>query len=407
MVTFYLKTPAKPVSHIWIQGYSNSVRIRKSTGFSIDTKYWKNGWINPKGASVEDRRKLDTLESHLKHLRNRLDDFALKQKVENREVSTGDIEAIVSGKSIQRDKMFSQVYLDVIRMAERGQVLNPKSGSRIAPLTIRSWVINRKLILDTIGDMPVDSITKDTLMAFMTALTNRGRSKNSVGVQVKGFKNALSWMHRLGLSVNTVFSTPEFRPKYEYVDKIYLTPDEIERIQAIDLSHKPYLAQIRDCWLVMYYTGLRVSDARKLANSDVQGDNIVVMNHKTKKVVVIPISHGLRVILDRYDGFPKMYSDQPINRDIKTVALMAKITDKFTFKVTRMGMASTQTHEKWELVSCHTARRSAATNMIRAGISHDIGGDMLGMTQKTWGIYNRLTPADKADQLRKSAFFNQ
>jgi integrase len=407
MVTFYLKTPNKPVSHIWVQGYANNGRIRKSTGFTIDTRYWRNGWINPKGASVEDRRKLDTLESHLKHLRNRLDDFALKQKVENREVTTGDIGAIVTGKSIQGDKMFSQVYLDVIRMAERGQVLNPKNGSRIAPLTIRSWVINRKLIMDTIGDMPVEAITTSTVRAFAAALTNRGRSKNSVGVQVKGFKTALSWMHRLGLSINTVYTHPDFRPKYEYVDKIYLTPEEIQRMCSLDLSHKPDLALIRDAWLVMYYTGLRVSDAHNLTSNDIQGDNLVTMNHKTKKVVVIPISTGLREIIERYNGFPKLGSDQVINRGIKTVALMSGITDNFTFKLTRMGVSSTLTMAKWELVSCHTARRSAATNMIRAGISHDIGGDMLGMTQRTWGIYNRLTPADKADQLRKSAFFQQ
>jgi integrase len=406
MITFYLKNPDRETSYIWVQGYLSDGRIRKSTGLQIETRYWKQGWVNPKGCPVATRRKIDTLESHLKHLRNRIDDYGLNQKVGGKPLLAADICAIISGKGAVTGAMFGQLYLDLIRKAERGEVLNPRNGARMAPLTIQSWVINRRMVLEIIGDIPVDAITIDHVRQFISSLSARGRSKNGSGVHIKGFKTALSWLHRLGMSNNVIHTHPEFRPKWEYVDKMYLTSDEVRRIESFDLSHNHYLDCVRDRWMVMYYTGLRVGDAQKLTLNHIQGDRIRLMNQKTGKVVVIPLHPRLKAIIDKHDGLPPNYSEQPINREIKVVGRMAGITAKFTYKETRSGVAQEVTKEKWELLSCHTARRSATTNLIKNGATHDIAGAMLGMTAKTFGIYNRLSADDKADKLMENGFYS-
>ena len=41
--------------------------------------------------------------------------------------------------------------------------------------------------------------------------------------------------------------------------------------------------------------------------------------------------------------------------------------DKYTFSFTSGGVLNTVTKYKWELISSHTARRSAATNMYLTG----------------------------------------
>ncbi len=404
MITFYLRDPDAEKSYIWVQGYMSDGRLRKSTGFEIETRYWHNGWVNPKGATPAVRRNLDTLESHLKHIRNRVDDLVLGSRIANKPIKCRDIELILSGKEPVTGSMFGQLYKDIITMAGRGAITK-KDATLYSDLTLKSWTMNRKLILDTIGDMPVDAITMDHVRQFISTLNRGGKAKNYLGVHIKCFKNALKYMHRLGMSSNDIYLNPDFVPRYEQVDKMYLTTDEINRLESFDLGHNRYLDSVRDRWLVMYYTGLRVSDAKKLTIKHIQGDRIRLMNQKTGKVVVIPVHPKLRAIIEKHNGLPPNYSEQPINREIKVIGRMAGITAKFTYKETRGGMASEITKEKWELLSCHAARRSATTNLIKQGATHEIAGSMLGMTVRTFNIYNRLSADDKADKLMENGFY--
>ena len=404
MVTFYLKNPESPMSYIWVQGKTSNGRFRKSTGFQINTKYFVDGWISMKGADKSTRNNLETIESNLKHLRSKFDKLQLDYKVSNRLITAVEIDAILSGKSVSQDGSFATLYARIINMASRGEITKP-DGTRYSDLTIRAWVMNKSVILKYIGNIQVSEIGLSHLRTFVTQMNHLAKAKNYIAVHIKNFKNALGIMHRIGLSQNTIYQSPEFRPKYEQVDKMYLTDTEVALLGNLDLSHSKYLDTIRDFWMVMYYTGLRISDAKSLNKSHIRGQYIEIMNKKTGKVVVIPIHPVLKQIISKYNGFPQAYAEAPINREMKHIGKICGLTDKFTYKETRGGIHESYTCEKWELLSCHTARRSTTTNLIKSGVTHEIAGDMLGMSARTFGIYNRLSARDKAGVLKDNPFF--
>ena len=52
---------------------------------------------------------------------------------------------------------------------------------------------------------------------------------------------------------------------------------------------------------------------------------------------------------------------------MKEVCKIAEINDRVLKSITKGGKKQTTMHEKWELVSSHTARRSFATNLYNSG----------------------------------------
>jgi integrase len=60
--------------------------------------------------------------------------------------------------------------------------------------------------------------------------------------------------------------------------------------------------------------------------------------------------------------------EQYFNREIKKICKKNGLIDPIFKTVSNGGQKYTITKEKWEMVSSHTARRTGATNMYKAGI---------------------------------------
>jgi integrase len=313
---------------------------------------------------------------------------------------------VLNGKTSSSQGEFGALYTRIIDMAARGQITKP-NGQVYSELTLKAWKMNRARITDIIGRKSVDDITIADVREFTVYANRYNMARNYIAVHMKNWKNALGIMHKMGLSSNTIYTHKDFKPHYEQVAKMYLTEDEVKIIENFDLSDSRYLDGVRDRWLLMYYTGLRVSDARLLSMKDFDTKHITIMNKKTGKVVVIPIHPVVRDIITKWNGLPPNYAEAPINRELKTIGRLSGLNAKFTYKETRGGKSESYTKCKWELLTAHTGRRSAVSNMIKNGISHDMAGDMVGMNAKTWNVYNRLTPQDKANELSGNKFFNQ
>lgn len=405
MITFYLKDPKLPESPIWIQGYCMDGRIRKSTGHTIQTKHWHNNWINAKNTTPDIKRKLATIESHLKHIRSTIDNVVLDRRVTNKPVTKNDITLALTGKVTAEKASFIALYDRLITMALRG-TLTKKDGTRYSESSMAPWRLTRNLLHAYLGDKPVDDITINDVRDFVVQMNQNNMSKNYMGLHIKNWKNAMAILHKLSLSSNSIYVNPQFRPNYEPVTKMYLTPEEINRIYDLELTGN--LDRARDWFLIMYYTGLRVSDALSLSMQDIDDKVITMMNEKTNKIVVIPLHPRLVAILSKYNNnLPPFYSDVHINADLKIIGQMAGLTEKYSYKETRGGVSEMQIREKWEVLTCHSARRSITSNMIRQGISYELAGDMLGMSHQTFSYYNKLTKKDKAVELSNHPFFSE
>ena len=85
------------------------------------------------------------------------------------------------------------------------------------------------------------------------------------------------------------------------------------------------------------------------------------------------------------------------------------LNDRVIFSYTKGGQLKTVTHEKWELISSHTARRSAATNMYLTGRMKTLEIMKLTghKTEQNFFRYIRLTSDDTARSISGDMYFRK
>ena len=162
-------------------------------------------------------------------------------------------------------------------------------------------------------------------------------------------------------------------PKNQVTEMVYLQPDEIEKLEALQFEKGDKLERVRDMFLVGCYTALRYSDWRKVdwTRTQVVGGVkvLTVVQQKTGGHTTLPIGARLGALMDKYrvEGWPVL-SVQKFNKSVKELCKVAGIVQQVSVTEYRGGKTVVLTGQKWEFVSSHTARRSFATNAVLAGI---------------------------------------
>jgi len=195
----------------------------------------------------------------------------------------------------------------------------------------------------------------------------------------------------------------------EDIFTVYLSMNEITRIYYFrGLSKKQ--ERIRDLFVLGCLTAMRYSDYSTLSSENIQGDYIVKVTKKTGKKVIVPMHDYVKEIIRKYDGNIDFgLSNQHFNRYIKVICRNIGINDSVTFNYTRGGKLVTETRQKWELISSHTARRSAATNMYltQRMQTFEIMQITGHTTEKSFFRYIRITGSDSAKQIAGDNFFRK
>ena len=228
-------------------------------------------------------------------------------------------------------------------------------------------------------------------------LREKGLRENTIGQHVKTLKAVMNEAYKRGLHGNLAFL--QFRKPSEETDAVYLTADELQSIKDLELSG--YREKARDLFLLGCYTAMRFSDYSRIRKSWVKGNNLVFTEEKTGNRNSIPLSASARAIIDKYKGAPKL-SQQKLNEYIKQVCHQAAIADKVEVTYTKGGKEYKEVREKWELVSTHTARRTGATLLIKAGAPVAWVMRVTGhKSEKTFMRYIRLSAEEYADLVRE------
>jgi integrase len=124
--------------------------------------------------------------------------------------------------------------------------------------------------------------------------------------------------------------------------------------------------------------------------------------------VIIPVHWVIKEIIDKGFDWEKKVYDTKINKAIKPICMMAGIKNNVSVSRTEGGKLITTTHQKWELVTTHTARRSAATNMFKSGIpSLSIMMITGHRTEKSFLKYIKISQEENAEILSTHKFFKK
>ncbi len=206
-----------------------------------------------------------------------------------------------------------------------------------------------------------------------------------------------------GTNTNLNYKSRKFSVTSENTAAIYLSQQEVNELEALDLANNKRLECVRDLFLVGCYTGLRYSDYSILKPEQIKDGFIETPQIKTGESVVIPIHPTVEKILAKYNGnLPRSISNQKTNEYLKELGkLLPSLSSTISKTFTKGGTRVTVNYSKWELLSSHTARRSFATNEYLAGTPEITIMAITGhRTEKAFLRYIKLTPKEHAKLLK-------
>jgi len=425
-VTFYLESPKGTKRNpeglaqtaIFARIRYDGYQVKYYTPLNIFPKYW-NDTAKPHRAKETAKfpeyshfnQRLTNIETAVKNVINKYaNDNDNKAPTPAILKPLLDI-AISDGGKVKRET-FMSFFDKFIKDSEAGTRLT-KKGKPITPGTIKTYYTT-KVCLENYQTYARKSIDFENIdMAFYNDFTKYltlkiKQSTNYIGKHIKVIKTVLHEATELNINTNLSFKGRGFTTITEEAETIFLPEYELQQMHNLDLTDNPRLDRIRDLFLVGCYTGLRFSDLATLSPEQIDNGMITITQIKTGDRVVIPVHDTVTEIMNKYGGeLPAAISNQKTNGALKDVAekceaLKKKVSIKYTKggkSVTKGGKSVTETEspEKWQFVTTHTARRSFATNQFLNGVpTLSIMAITGHKTEKAFMKYIKVTPDDHA-----------
>ena len=148
------------------------------------------------------------------------------------------------------------------------------------------------------------------------------------------------------------------RPKKSERNIISLTFEELTALENVDVSHDLELQRAKDMFLLGCYTGLRISDLKRIQKPLIKNNSISMTLRKNRTLVHIPIIAKANEILARYNYTAPKISALLVNSGIKTVCDKAEIREEIVFKTLRDGKLIETVHQKFTKITSHCAGKT-------------------------------------------------
>ncbi|MHA8103791.1 tyrosine-type recombinase/integrase [Aquirufa nivalisilvae] len=218
------------------------------------------------------------------------------------------------------------------------------------------------------GITNVEIVTREFVLSFENYLTNVEKLKlNTVGDRLKNLKTFISLYSKQGILPQNPFIKFNIKIPKEPSTSIALDKQELQDLYDLNLSDNPHLELVRDQFLVLCWTGLRISDFSQFNSFDRSSQEVITLhNEKTDSEIHIPIFPMAKRILDKYNGrFPRMIKEQKLNESIKVIGKMVPgLNRSIQIKYTKGGEVVKETLKRYQLLVLHCARRTLATMLV-------------------------------------------
>jgi len=377
---------AKGKTLIFLVFRIGSDRLKYSTGESIEPQYWNTETQTANEAIKGNKQLSEQLKSinlQLSRYKNKVAEIESFWKVQK-------IEPTIEGFRVELDKEFKVIpepqpepepenvtlfgfidnYIKTVKFTREPQ---PKP---INLRTIQKYRTTLKVLRDFAkskrkGRLDFENIDLDFYHDFVEYLQKHcNHTTNTVGKYIKTLKVFLKEATEAGINSNRAFESKKFAGLTELVDHIYLNETDLDLLWNLDLSKNKRLESVRDLFLVSCYTGLRFQDFTTITPENIlDGNKLKISTRKTGKTVQIPIHWRVAELLAKYENhLPRAISNQKMNDYLKEVGELAGIDATIEKVKTKGGLRYERNYKKFELMTCHTGRRTFATNLYLAGV---------------------------------------
>ena len=222
-------------------------------------------------------------------------------------------------------------------------------------------------------------ITYTFLKEFEVHLKEKGNSVNTIAKHLRQLRTLVNEAINQGYIPSDAYPFRKFKIKQEKGRKEFLTPDELKRLENLDVDKK--LRHVLDAFLFCCYTGLRYSDFCQLTPENIIRVNgkrwLYFKSVKTDVEIRLPL-HLLfegkaLAVLERYDivtDFAKIGPNSEANKYLAQLAALARIRKHITY---------------------HTARHTCATLLVHQGVPITTVQKLLGHTSvRTTEVYSEV-----------------
>ncbi|MEN3323746.1 site-specific integrase [Mariniflexile soesokkakense] len=404
---FILKEPNSKVETLIYLIYNYQYkRFKYSTGEKINPKFWNKTSERAKESKQfkeypEFNARLDVLENGINTAFRKLLNDGVQPNNANLKV---ELEATLSDKILKPNKL---TFFSFVENYIEESKLNKKEG------TIKVYNTTFKYLKEyaqKYRPIHFETINLEFYNHYLSFLRiEHNLSSNTVGKHIKTIKSFINEATERGYNNNYDFRNKRFKTIREEADTVYLSIEELQKIEELDLKASPRLEKVKDLFLIGCYTGLRFSDFTQIKPENIVSNNTVieVRTKKTGQRVSIPLHKTVRSILEKHNNkLPKAYTNQTMNDYLKEVVSLAGIKELIETTITKGGKVEKKVLAKYKLVSTHTARRSFATNLYLAEVPTISIMKITGhKTERSFLQYIRVSQRENADKLLTHPFF--
>ena len=222
-------------------------------------------------------------------------------------------------------------------------------------------------------------ITYTFLKEFEVHLKEKGNSVNTIAKHLRQLRTLVNEAINQGYIPSDAYPFRKYKIKQEKGRKEFLTPDELKRLENLDVDKK--LRHVLDAFLFCCYTGLRYSDFCQLTPENIIRVNgkrwLYFKSVKTDVEIRLPlhllIEGKALAVLERYDivtDFAKIGPNSEANKYLAQLAAFARIRKHITY---------------------HTARHTCATLLVHQGVPITTVQKLLGHASvRTTEVYSEV-----------------
>lgn len=364
-----------------------NINLKLSTGLKVPSKYWNakenniiERYVN---APSEIVARLDIVKSYLNSITSkvwaRIEEHGGLESMELKTIISDVLEGKKDSRIPTRMNDYIAFVIEQMKSGER----KASQGGNYADGSIKSWNSFYKNWLEFQNEfleryITFKDVSLNTYNSFLDYFIYKQYTAKTTKKYISILIAAMNYGYMDEVHTNIVYKDRRFTKNIKdvEVEKVYLTEAEIDAIYNLELVDEMQ-DKVRDLFLIGYYTAQRVSDYSAIKRANIvqlSSGNLAYETYqqKTKNKVSVPLIDRRAInILEKWNySLPTMGGKDSthtlINRYIKGVCKLAGITQDFTKEEMRGQEIISYTVPKYTLVTSHTARRSAITNLYKA-----------------------------------------
>jgi len=218
---------------------------------------------------------------------------------------------------------------------------------------------NLRIVEDRLGHLRIDQVSLADYVAFEQYIKAHYQSPSTRNKKLLTLQLFIKYLLSLGLTVEQA----KFKLERQLQAKHFIyTPEQIDQLRV-----DPVMG---DLILVLYHTGMRLSEALNLKAEDITDNYIHLYRTKSGKARAIPIHTAISEVLIRFINKPKL--------------TVYGYENQFRRLRKQLGLPKE--------ARLHDLRHTFATNLCEKGVSVDVVSKLLGHSNiQTTLIYARVS----------------